>query len=217
MRKRLNLNPKSIEKEKKKDGTIIYVIIYAILTVLLLLNAGVIYAENISLKDESAKLSSSVNGYKMDHQEYIDTYNELQREKTFVNKINEINKKGEVWKDIKDIGNYVPSGISINSMKFDSGKITLQGISKTNSEVAIFLANLQMSSKYKNASLSNMGDTEIINGNLNINQNINQNQKDSKDKNDKSKDNKNNNSKIDTKNAVQFTIEIEGEGENEKN
>lgn len=217
MRKRLNLNPKSIEKEKKKDGTIIYAIIYCILALLLLLNAGVIYAGNISLKDESSKLSSSVKGYKMDHQEYIDTYNELQREKTFVNKINEINKKGEVWKDIKDIGNYVPSGISINSMKFDSGKITLQGISKTNSEVAIFLANLQMSSKYKTASLSNMGDTKIINGNLNINQNINQNQKDSKDKNDKSKDNKNNNSKIDTKNAVQFTIEIEGERENEKN
>lgn len=211
MRKRLNLNPKSIEKEKKKDSTIIYAIIYGILTVLLLLNAAIIYAENISLKDESAKLSSSVKGYKMDHQEYIDTYNELQREKTFVNKINEINKKSEVWKDIKDIGNYVPSGISINSMKFDSGKITLQGISKTNSEVAIFLANLQMSNKYKNASVLNMGDTEIINGNLNINQ------KDSKDKNDKSKDNKNNNSKIDTKNVVQFTIAIEGEGENEKN
>lgn len=216
MRKRLNLNPKSIEKEKKKDSTIIYAIIYGILTVLLLLNAAIIYAENISLKDESAKLSSSVKGYKMDHQEYIDTYNELQREKTFVNKINEINKKSEVWKDIKDIGNYVPSGISINSMKFDSGKITLQGISKTNSEVAIFLANLQMSNKYKNASVLNMGDTEIINGNLNINQK-NDNKKDSKDKNDKSKDNKNNNSKIDTKNVVQFTIAIEGEGENEKN
>lgn len=216
MRKRLNLNPKSIEKEKKKDSTIIYAIIYGILTVLLLLNAVIIYAENISLKDKSAKLSSSVNGYKMDHQEYIDTYNELQREKTFVNKINEINKKSEVWKDIKDIGNYVPSGISINSMKFDSGKITLQGISKTNSEVAIFLANLQMSNKYKNASVLNMGDTEIINGNLNINQK-DDNKKDSKDKNDKSKDNKNNNSKIDTKNVVQFTIAIEGEGENEKN
>ncbi|KJU73002.1 PilN domain-containing protein [Clostridium baratii] len=216
MRKRLNLNPKSIEKEKKKDSTIIYAIIYGILTVLLLLNAAIIYAENISLKDESAKLSSSVKGYKMDHQEYIDTYNELQREKTFVNKINEINKKGEVWKDIKDIGNYVPSGISINSMEFDSGKITLQGISKTNSEVAIFLANLQMSNKYKNASVLNMGDTEIINGNLNINQK-DDNKKDSKDKNDKSKDNKNNNSKIDTKNVVQFTIAIEGEGENEKN
>ncbi|MBT9831633.1 PilN domain-containing protein [Clostridium baratii] len=216
MRKRLNLNPKSIEKEKKKDSTIIYAIIYGILTVLLLLNAAIIYAENISLKDESAKLSSSVKGYKMDHQEYIDTYNELQREKTFVNKINEINKKSEVWKDIKDIGNYVPSGISINSMKFDSGKITLQGISKTNSEVAIFLANLQMSNKYKNASVLNMGDTEIINGNLNINQK-DDNKKDSKDKNDKSKDNKNNNSKIDTKNVVQFTIAIEGEGENEKN
>lgn len=202
MRKRLNLNPKSIEKEKKKDSTIIYAIIYGILTVLLLLNAAIIYAENISLKDESAKLSSSVKGYKMDHQEYIDTYNELQREKTFVNKINEINKKSEVWKDIKDIGNYVPSGISINSMEFDSGKITLQGISKTNSEVAIFLANLQMSNKYKNASVLNMGDTEIINGNLNINQK-DDNKKDSKDKNDKSKDNKNNNSKIDTKNAVQ--------------
>lgn len=216
MRKRLNLNPKSIEKEKKKDSTIIYAIIYGILTVLLLLNAAIIYAENISLKDESAKLSSSVKGYKMDHQEYIDTYNELQREKTFINKINEINKKGEVWKDIKDIGNYVPSGISINSMKFDSGKITLQGISKTNSEVAIFLANLQMSNKYKNASVLNMGDTEIINGNLNINQK-DDNKKESKDKNDKSKDSKNNNSKIDTKNAVQFTIAIEGEGENEKN
>lgn len=216
MRKRLNLNPKSIEKEKKKDNTIIYAIIYGILTVLLLLNAAIIYAENISLKDESAKLSSSVKGYKMDHQEYIDTYNELQREKTFINKINEINKKGEVWKDIKDIGNYVPSGISINSMKFDSGKITLQGISKTNSEVAIFLANLQMSNKYKNASVLNMGDTEIINGNLNINQK-DDNKKESKDKNDKSKDSKNNNSKIDTKNAVQFTIAIEGEGENEKN
>ncbi|MGG7325802.1 PilN domain-containing protein [Clostridium baratii] len=216
MRKRLNLNPKSIEKEKKKDSTIIYAIIYGILTVLLLLNAAIIYAENISLKDKSAKLSSSVNGYKMDHQEYIDTYNELQREKTFVNKINEINKKSEVWKDIKDIGNYVPSGISINSMKFDSGKITLQGISKTNSEVAIFLANLQMSNKYKNASVLNMGDTEIINGNLNINQK-DDNKKDYKDKNDKSKDNKNNNSKIDTKNVVQFTIAIEGEGENEKN
>lgn len=216
MRKRLNLNPKSIEKEKKKDSTIIYAIIYGILTVLLLLNAVIIYAENISLKDESAKLSSSVKGYKMDHQEYIDTYNELQREKTFINKINEINKKGEVWKDIKDIGNYVPSGISINSMKFDSGKITLQGISKTNSEVAIFLANLQMSNKYKNASVLNMGDTEIINGNLNINQK-DDNKKESKDKNDKSKDSKNNNSKIDTKNAVQFTIAIEGEGENEKN
>lgn len=216
MRKRLNLNPKSIEKEKKKDSTIIYAIIYGILTVLLLLNAAIIYAENISLKDESAKLSSSVKGYKMDHQEYIDTYNELQREKTFINKINEINKKGEVWKDIKDIGNYVPSGISINSMKFDSGKITLQGISKTNSEVAVFLANLQMSNKYKNASVLNMGDTEIINGNLNINQK-DDNKKESKDKNDKSKDNKNNNSKIDTKNAVQFTIAIEGEGENEKN
>ena len=216
MRKRLNLNPKSIEKEKKKDSTIIYAIIYGILTVLLLLNAAIIYAENISLKDESAKLSSSVKGYKMDHQEYIDTYNELQREKTFVNKINEINKKSEVWKDIKDIGNYVPSGISINSMEFDGGKITLQGISKTNSEVAVFLANLQMSNKYKNASVLNMGDTEIINGNLNINQKDDK-KKDSKDKNDKSKDNKNNNSKIDTKNAVQFTIEIEGEGENEKN
>lgn len=216
MRKRLNLNPKSIEKEKKKDSTIIYAIIYGILTVLLLLNAAIIYAENISLKDESAKLSSSVKGYKMDHQEYIDTYNELQREKTFINKINEINKKGEVWKDIKDIGNYVPSGISINSMKFDSGKITLQGISKTNSEVAIFLANLQMSNKYKNANVLNMGDTEIINGNLNINQK-DDNKKESKDKNDKSKDSKNNNSKIDTKNAVQFTIAIEGEGENEKN
>lgn len=216
MRKRLNLNPKSIEKEKKKDSTIIYAIIYGILTVLLLLNVAIIYAENISLKDKSAKLSSSVNGYKMDHQEYIDTYNELQREKTFVNKINEINKKSEVWKDIKDIGNYVPSGISINSMKFDSGKITLQGISKTNSEVAIFLANLQMSNKYKNASVLNMGDTEIINGNLNINQK-DDNKKESKDKNDKSKDSKNNNSKIDTKNAVQFTIAIEGEGENEKN
>ena len=216
MRKRLNLNPKSIEKEKKKDGTIIYAIIYCVLAALLLLNAGIIYFENISLKDESAKLSSSVKGYKIDHQEYIDTYNELQREKTFVNKINEINKKGEVWKDIRDIGNYVPSGISIDSMQFDNGKIVLQGISKTNSEVAVFLANLQMSSKYKNASVLNMGDTKIIDRNLNINQKDN-NKKDSKDKNDKSKDNKNNNSKIDTKNAVQFTIEIAGEGENEKN
>ena len=216
MRKRLNLNPKSIEKEKKKDGTIIYAIIYCVLAALLLLNAGIIYFENISLKDESAKLSSSVKGYKIDHQEYIDTYNELQREKTFVNKINEINKKGEVWKDIRDIGNYVPSGISIDSMQFDSGKIVLQGISKTNSEVAVFLANLQMSSKYKNASVLNMGDTKIIDRNLNINQK-DDNKKDSKDKNDKSKDNKNNNSKIDTKNAVQFTIEIEGEGKNEKN
>lgn len=216
MRKRLNLNPKSIEKEKKKDGTIIYAIIYCVLAALLLLNAAIIYFENISLKDESAKLSSSVKGYKIDHQEYIDTYNELQREKTFVNKINEINKKGEVWKDIRDIGNYVPSGISIDSMQFDNGKIVLQGISKTNSEVAVFLANLQMSSKYKNASVLNMGDTKIIDRNLNINQK-DDNKKDSKDKNDKSKDNKNNNSKIDTKNAVQFTIEIEGEGENEKN
>ncbi|MDU1053133.1 PilN domain-containing protein [Clostridium baratii] len=216
MRKRLNLNPKSIEKEKKKDSTIIYAIIYGILTILLLLNAAIIYAENISLKDESTKLSSSVKGYKMDHQEYIDTYNELQREKTFVNKINEINKKGEVWKDIKDIGNYVPSGISINSMQFDNGKITLQGISKTNSEVAVFLANLQMSSKYKNASVLNMRDAEIIDGSLNINQK-DDNKKDSKDKNDKSKDNKNNNSKIDVKNIVKFTIEIGGEGENEKN
>ncbi|CUP82867.1 PilN domain-containing protein [Clostridium baratii] len=216
MRKRLNLNPKSIEKEKKKDGTIIYAIIYCVLAALLLLNVAIIYFENISLKDESAKLSSSVKGYKIDHQEYIDTYNELQREKTFVNKINEINKKGEVWKDIRDIGNYVPSGISIDSMQFDNGKIVLQGISKTNSEVAVFLANLQMSNKYKNASVLNMGDTKIIDGNLNINQK-DDNKKDSKDKNDKSKDNKNNNSKIDTKNAVQFTIEIEGEGENEKN
>ena len=68
MRKRLNLNPKSIEKEKKKDGTIIYAIIYCVLAALLLLNAGIIYFENISLKDESAKLSSSVKGYKIDHQ-----------------------------------------------------------------------------------------------------------------------------------------------------
>lgn len=216
MRKRLNLNPKSIEKEKKKDGTIIYAIIYCVLAALLLLNAGIIYVENISLKDESTKLSSSVKGYKIDHQEYIDTYNELQREKAFVNKINELNKKGEVWKDIKDIGNYVPRGISINSMQFDNEKITLQGISKTNSEVAVFLANLQMSSKYKNASVLNMSDAEIIDGSLNRNQK-DDNKKDSKDKNDKSKDNKNNNSKIDTKNAVQFTIKIEGEGENEKN
>ena len=216
MRKRLNLNPKSIEKEKKKDSTIIYVIIYGILTILLLLNAAIIYAENISLKDESTKLSSNVKGYKMDHQEYIDTYNELQREKTFVNKINEINKKGEVWKDIKDIGNYVPSGICVNSMEFDSGKITLQGTSKTNSEVAVFLANLQMSNKYKNASVLNMGDTQIIDENLNINQK-NDNKKDSKNNDKNSKDNKNNYSKINTKSVVKFTIEIEGEGENEKN
>lgn len=216
MRKRLNLNPKSIEKEKKKDSTIIYIIIYGILTILLLLNAAIIYAENISLKDESTKLSSNVKGYKMDHQEYIDTYNELQREKTFVNKINEINKKGEVWKDIKDIGNYVPSGICVNSMEFDSGKITLQGTSKTNSEVAVFLANLQMSNKYKNASVLNMGDTQIIDENLNINQK-NDNKKDSKNNDKNSKDNKNNYSKINTKSVVKFTIEIEGEGENEKN
>lgn len=216
MRKRLNLNPKSIEKEKKKDSTIIYAIIYGILTVLLLLNAAIIYAENISLKYESTKLSSSVKDYKMDHQEYIDTYNELQREKTFVNKINEINQKSEVWKDIKDIGNYVPSGISINSIEFDSGKITLQGISNTNSEVAVFLANLQMSSKYKNASVLNMRDAEIIDGESNINQK-NDNKKDSKNKDEKSKDNKKNNSKVETKDVFKFTIEIEGEGENEKN
>ncbi|MEG1482222.1 PilN domain-containing protein [Clostridium sp.] len=208
MKKRLNLNPKSIEKEKKKDHSAILISIYVVLTILLLSNALIIYLENNTLEKKNVSLNQEVSSYKNENGDYINVYNELEREKKFVNKVDSLQKDNKVWKCIKDIGEYVPNSIFINSINLTNGTITLGGIANNNNDVAILLANLQMSDLYKNADVVTMNNIQIKNEDIKEN-----NLKDSKEK----KVEKNTDKKISTKSAVEFNISIEGAGSNEKN
>ncbi|MGL4570692.1 MAG: PilN domain-containing protein [Clostridium sp.] len=203
MKKRLNLNPKSIEKEKKTDHSASLIIIYAVLTILLLSNGLIIYLENSTLEKKCTSLNQEVSSYKNDNSDYINVYNELQREKKFMNNVNSLQKDNKVWKYVKDIGEYVPNGIFINSINLSNGTITLGGIANNNNDVAILLANLQMSDLYKNADVVTMNNIQIKDENI----------KDDKEK----KLNKNTDKKTNTKSAVEFNISIKGAGNNEKN
>lgn len=229
MRKQLNLNPKVIEKNNKKDIGRLLIVIYLLLTFLLFINAGVIYYNNKSLEKNSELIKTEVKNYKEEGSNYNNIENDIKNKEDFINKMEKIEKDISAWEYVNTLKKYFPRNVSLENISFTPNGITMTGLADKEEEVTVFLANLQMSQMYRNARLVSMNDIDItLNNNVgSLEQNNNQKSKDdNKDNTNVANKNKDNNSKDsniinDTNNMtssqeqkvikkVEFTISVEG-------
>lgn len=214
MRKQINLNPKVIEKNNKKDIGKLLVVIYLILTILLCINAGVIYYENKSLEKNSEVIKTEIKNYKEAGNDYDNISNDIKNKESFINKMKTIDRDISAWEYINTLKKYFPRNVSLQNISFTPNGINMTGIANKKEDATVFLANLQMSKIYKSARLVSMNDISItLNNDMGIvitsNDAKNKN-KTSDDNNTKDKDNQVTNEKPKVINKVKFTISVEG-------
>ena len=231
MKKYLNLNPSSIEKKKKKDIGKLLIVVYIILTILLLINALVLYLNNRSLKQDSNTLKSEIQNYTTQNGNYNKISDDIKEKKNFIDEVNSLNKNVQAWKWLEKLGDYVPKDLTLSSIKFDDKGIKMIGIANTDKDIAVFLANLQMSKLYKNASVVSIEKVDdSINMQPSRNDLITSNEKDkNKGNNNDTNANTENNALINVENYLKtltkdndsnkkfrFTISVEGVKNNEE-
>lgn len=210
MKKYLNLNPSSIEKNKKKDIGKSLIIIYILLTFLLIINCGVIYLNNKSLEKGNETLKEQIKNYKFIASDYKDIKTDIKNKEKFINKLKQINRDVSAYDYLDTLKKYFPNNVALEEIKFTTKGISMEGTADNEKDVAVFLANLQMSKLYKNARVISMKDIKInLDNTLGNEDNISDNKVD-KDNLEKQPDNK----EQKAINKVQFTISVEGVKDN---
>ncbi len=240
MRKQLNLNPKVIEKNNKKDIGKLLIVVYLLLTILLFINAGVIYYDNKSLEKNSEVIKSEIKNYKEAGSDYDNISNDIKDKERFINKMKTIDRDVSAWEYVNALKKYFPKNVSLENISFTPNGINMTGIADKEDDVTVFLANLQMSKMYKSARLVSMNDISItLNNDMGIvntsddvkskdktssdNKNTNNNSNDNNtipnnkdDNNTKDKNSQVSNEKPKVINKVKFTISVEGVKSHEK-
>ena len=211
MRKQLNLNPKSIEKHKKKCIGKVLIAVYLIIIILLFINAGIIYYNNKSLERNSELLKSEIKNYKEQGSNYNNISNDIKNKEAFINKVKNIDRNVSAWEYLNNLKKYFPQNVSLESITFKEDGINMVGIANSDEDITIFLANLQMSKLYKDSRLISTEDIEINDYNdkdkvENINNDKNNNKNNDKDKKVEKKEDK----KPKVIKKVRFTISTEG-------
>lgn len=204
-KKRLNLNPKAIEESLKDKESRNLLVIYIAVILVLIINAGTLYFDNVSLRDESSNLKEQISNLKERSEGFTEIKDQIESKKQFIDKVSALDSKFDFKDYIGNISKYVPQGISVQSATYNRALITLNGYAKTKEDVAVFLANLQMSKDYKNAevlSINTVEETE--NSEVKAPEDVEKiiDKKESKDK-EESKDKKDDTTKIeDIKKAI---------------
>lgn len=199
MRKQLNLNPKFIEKNNKKDIGKLLIVVYLLLTILLFINAGVIYYDNKSLEKNSEVIKSEIKNYKEAGSDYDNISNDIKEKESFINKMKTIDRDVSAWEYINTLKKYFPKNVSLENISFTHNGINMTGIADKEEDVTIFLANLQMSKIYKSARLVSMNDISIT---LNNDIGIVNTSDDVKSKDKISSNNENTNNNSDDNNVI---------------
>lgn len=227
MRKQLNLNPKAIEKGNKKDIGKLLIGIYLLITIILFINAGVIYYDNKALEKSNAAIKLEIGNYKEAGSDYNNISDDIKNKEKFINKIKTIDRDISAWEYINTLKKYFPRNVSLENISFTTNGIDMTGIANKEEEVTVFLANLQMSKMYKNARLVSMNDISITLNNdmesLKINDNVkskdssdNKNTANNSNDNNKDKSNQSMDEKPKVITKVKFTISVEGVKNDEK-
>lgn len=234
MKKQINLNPKAIEKNKKSNIGKFLIGGYLLIVIILFINAGIIYYENRALEKNNLVIKSEVKNYKEADYDYSNIVNDIKNKEDFINKIKLLEKNISAWEYVDTLKKYFPQNVYLEDISFDSDGINMDGVADTKEEVAVFLANLQMSKIYKNAKLTSLENVEItIDDNEkednNISSAVNSNNTNDVENNDNTKDNDKTSNKKEKKdekekdkkakekakkpkviNKVKFTISVEG-------
>lgn len=155
--KLLNLNPKAIIKEKKKsniDGMLLRIPVITLSGVLLvgcsfLAMNSIISKDIVSIQDEITKYDAIV-------EKNTALKTENKNMEYFIDRVKNIeNSTAKTSIILSKINSYVPKEITFMNLSFsDTGSINITGESDTYDAIADFLANLQMSQEFCNATIS---------------------------------------------------------------
>lgn len=163
--KLLNLNPKAIIKEKKKsniDGMLLRIPIITLSGVLLvgcsfLVMNSIISKDIVSIQDEITKYDAIV-------EKNTALKTENKNMEYFIDRVKNIeNSTSKTSIILSKINSYVPKEITFMNLSFsDTGSINITGESDTYDAIAEFLANLQMSQEFCNATISYINPIEKV-------------------------------------------------------
>lgn len=159
----LNLNPKAIIKEKKKsniDGMLLRLPIITLVGVMTIAIPFLIM--NKVIKNNIVSVEEDINRYS----EIIEKNSMLKAENSkmeyFIEKVKNIESSTTKTSTIlTKINTYVPKEITFMNLAFsESGSINITGESYTYSAIPEFLANLEMSEEFCNATISYINPIE---------------------------------------------------------
>ena len=161
--KLLNLNPKAIDRIKKKNDIDKVLVVLPIITLLAIISVAVPFlvmnkmiSKNILIIEENiAKYSEIIDKNKLLKSENADM-------EFFINRINGIKSNTTRTSEIlSKLNSYVPKEINFVNLSFsDSGSINIVGESDTYDAISEFLANLEMSDEFYNAKISYINPIE---------------------------------------------------------
>lgn len=163
--KLLNLNPKAIIKEKKKsniDGMLLRIPIVT-LSGVLLVGCSFLAMNSIISKD-----ITSIEGEITKYNEIVEKNTALKTENKnmeyFIDRVKNIeNSTSKTSLILSKINSLVPKEITFMNLSFsDTGSINITGESDTYDAIAEFLANLQMSQEFCNATISYINPVEKV-------------------------------------------------------
>lgn len=156
----LNLLPYSLkEKKRKVFKTRQYVAAALILICILFLGIYLPQVYLADLKKQEISLQAEINANKVILEQSKTTNEELANYKQRIELINVINQSRVIGSDrIKELNQYMPkdAGFTFNNLVYNKSGFTISGTTNNYNYVSEFVANLQMTKKYKSAKITSI-------------------------------------------------------------
>ncbi|MGL5416512.1 MAG: PilN domain-containing protein [Clostridium sp.] len=159
MKKSINLNPKGLKREEKNNDIIILsAIIIGVACILSL------YTVNSALKLHRIKVSENTIQSEVNNLEtggldnnLNDSLNEKNEKiKTLENSVKSFNS----YEYLNGINKAYVSGITLESVSFNKGTINIEGETKDEGLISVFMENLRRNNLYKNIQLNLVNGTK---------------------------------------------------------
>lgn len=168
----LNLLPYSLKEKKRKIfKTRQYAAMALILICILFFGIYLPKLYLADLKKKEINLKAEINANKIILDQSKITNEELANYKQRIELVNAINQSRIIASDrIKELQQYIPkdTGFIFNNLVYNNSGFTILGTTSNYNYVSEFVANLQMSNKYKSAKIINISGTGKHSYNFNI-------------------------------------------------
>lgn len=208
MSKRINLNPKVLQKRNSKGHENEIIMCMFFIFLILLFFFGVyqyISYRNLMEQKNSLQIETQGLNFQKNNSELSKKIAEKNKEIKFMNGLK---SNTNYYSEIYNIEKYEPQGITIDSINVDKNGVNITAIATDSSLVPVFLNNLKESKEYNKAFLNNMQNVKVPENSKTNGENTQSKEKNGNQQN--KEENSSNIQVIKSINETVFTIQIGG-------
>lgn len=208
MSKRINLNPKVLQKRTSKGHENEIIIVMFFIFLILLFFFGVyqyISYRNLMEQKKSLQIETQGLNFQKNNTELSKKIAEKDKEIKFMSGLK---SNTNYYSEIYNIEKYEPKGITIDSINADKNGVNITAIASDSSLVPVFLNNLKESKEYSGAFLNNMQNVKVPESNKENSRSIQSKEKSGNEQN--KEETSSNIQEAKSINETVFTIQIGG-------